>query len=363
MAQRICYHPTQLHPSLPEMDIFNAAILFITSRLEVFSYNALASELLNVDDPHEEPIHLDRCLSPESEEYHILSGMIAVEKELRDTIVIWELNGQIRHLLVDSFIRRSEQGLFLGMFVILKDLGNFVALEQQVHRDEKMDTIGKIAAGIAHEIRNPLTTVRGFLQMMEKRFAAQQMSDEVLYAKMMMDEVEKVNLLVGQLLLLSRPHKMVLKPYFIKDVLDNINNWIEPLTKSQNIDYECHVEENIVLEMDRDLLEQMVIHLAKNAIEAMENGGKLKIACRPAGAYLELDVSDTGPGIPYYQMDKIFDAFYTTKKHGIGLGLSICQRIVADHGGEIRVSSKGFGSTFHIRIPIHRHEIVDFAID
>ena len=237
--------------------------------------------------------------------------------------------------------------------MMMKDLANFTAIEQHMQRTDKLATVGKIAAGIAHEIRNPLTTIKGFLQMMEHRLKAQEMTAELQYIQVMLSEIERVNSLVSELLLLAKPHRAQKLPCSIGALLGDLNPLIELQALLRGIEYEYSVGDVPLIVADPSLIKQVILNLVKNALEAMEEARELRVAVYTSSDHrVQIDVSDTGPGIPYYQIDKIFDAFYTTKEKGTGLGLPICQRIICEHGGEIRVSSKGFGTTFSVLLPV-----------
>jgi len=339
---------------LRTMDWLNAGVAFVSPTLDITIYNALAGQLLSTFVEVGQQVSLKECVSADREEYTLLADLVRSTKEYRDFVVTWELTGTIRHLLIDSFHKHDEQGHLLGVYIVMKDLGNLSSLEQNVQRIDKLATVGKIAAGVAHEIRNPLTTIKGFLQMMENCFETKEMGVELHYAKVMLKEIERVNSLVSELLLLSKPHDVKKVTCSIADIIRELNPVIAAQSLLQSVDYRWSMEEPVVplLEADPQLLKQLLLNLTKNALEAMEKGGSLTITLRLVNNWARIDISDTGPGIPYYHYDKIFDAFFTTKDKGTGLGLPICQRIVSDHGGEIRVSSKGFGSTFSVRLPI-----------
>ncbi|GMA50577.1 hypothetical protein GCM10025857_19340 [Alicyclobacillus contaminans] len=330
----------------------NSGVLYLTKQLELTVYNGLAAQLLDAVVPIGQPVALRECLNPDREEYQVLSAMVTFEREYRNQVMTWAVDGSIRHVLLDSFRKEAPAGTLEGMYVVMKDLGNFTMLEQHMQRSDKLATVGKIAAGIAHEIRNPLTTIKGFLQVMEERFSRQSMHEELHYTRVMLQEIERVNGLVGELLLLSKPHKVEMAPCCLGTVIQEICPLIQSEALLLSIEFECSVKPLPRIVADSGMLKQVLLNLAKNAMEAMENGGMLKISAYPENEWVRVDVSDTGPGIPYYLMDKIFDAFYTTKDKGTGLGLPICQRILADHGGEIRVSSKGFGTTFSVLLPV-----------
>ncbi|MCL6548838.1 MAG: two-component sensor histidine kinase [Alicyclobacillus sp.] len=336
----------------------NLGVLFVSHDLYVSLCNGPARRFVDwwpEDEVASEggAVRLDQCFSEDSEESRLLVQLVRGSRDLSGWLGTWETGGQLRHVLIDTR-RESGPGLRSGVYVVIKDLGDIVALEHQLLRSDKLATVGKMAAGIAHEIRNPLTTVKGFLQVFEQRFAAApELSSELAYTRLMLDEIERVNGLVDELLMLAKPDPGNKQPCSLAELLAELGPLLESESRVRGIQYMCEVSELPPVLLDPALIKQVLLNLARNALEAMEDGGTLKIRAEAAEPWVRVDVIDTGPGIPFYQFDKIFDTFYTTKQHGTGLGLSICQKIVAEHGGEIRVSSKGYGSTFTILLPLN----------
>ncbi|OFW82467.1 MAG: hypothetical protein A2201_06070 [Alicyclobacillus sp. RIFOXYA1_FULL_53_8] len=340
-----------LQDLFPSVESLNSGAFFLSKALQMTLHNQLAGRLLNTVTPVGQTFPLAACLPVHSEEYQVLQQMMASGKEYRDFIVNWEADGRARHVLIDSFTKSDAQGLFLGMNVLMKDLGNFAVLEQKMQKTDKLATMGKVAAGVAHEIRNPLTTIKGFLQMFERRFTDEGRVDELAYTEVMLSDLGRVEALITDLLFLSKPQRIEKSVCSLRTTLEDIHRSVAPEAAKRGIDLHLMVRQLPTLLADGPLLKQAIYNVVKNALEAMEGGGTLGIHAYPISGSIQIDVSDTGPGIPYYLMDKIYDAFFTTKDQGAGLGLPICQRIVGDHGGEIRISSKGFGTTFSFLLP------------
>jgi two-component system, sporulation sensor kinase E len=284
-----------------------------------------------------------------------------VQRTLLDGIVVknhaisWT-NDQERHeLIMDSSLLKDQEGRTVGAYVMFKDVSNLRSLEQQVQRSDRLAMIGQIAAGTAHEIRNPLTSIKGFLQVLKKTLRDNGMEKEYGYTELMLSEIDRINDLVSEFLLLSKPkHTTMTKidvAAVIREILPIINN--EAILHGVTVEYQSALDlPNIVA--DRELLKQVFINICKNGIEAMgADGGILTITEKVDAEEQRLNVliQDTGPGIPSFLIDKIFDPFFTTKEEGTGLGLSVCQRIVHDIGGALRVSSKGYGTIFVVSIP------------
>lgn len=279
----------------------------------------------------------------------ILEGMV-----VRNHALSWTNNQERFELLLDSNVLRDHEGHIAGAYLMFKDVTNLRSLEAQVQRSDRLAMIGQIAAGTAHEIRNPLTSIKGFLQILNKTFAAKNMSKEMGFTEIMLTEIDRVNELVNEFLLLSKPKHVVYQPIdvpsVIKGLLPIIHN--EAILHDVQLVYEPAASLPPVI-ADQELLKQVFLNICKNGIEAMAAGGKLTIIekVNTDEKRVQVEVRDNGPGIPVFVLDKIFDPFFTTKEQGTGLGLSVCQRIVHDMGGHIRVSSKGFGTTFTVSLP------------
>nr|WP_026021584.1 ATP-binding protein [Paenibacillus senegalensis] len=279
----------------------------------------------------------------------ILNGMV-----VRNHAISWMNNQERYELLLDSNLLKDENGTTVGAYVIFKDVSNLRSLEEQVQRSDRLAMIGQIAAGTAHEIRNPLTSIKGFMQVLKNTFIEKGMIKEQDYTDIMLTEINRINELVSEFLLLSKPknvsyQKVDLK-MVMKEILPIINN--EALLHGVNVYYESSPGIPQVI-ADGELLKQVFLNICKNGIEAMVDGGSLSITKKldQDSRRVIIEIRDTGPGIPNFVIDKIFDPFFTTKENGTGLGLSVCQRIIHDIGGSIRVASKGYGTTFTVAIP------------
>ncbi|MFC0215463.1 ATP-binding protein [Paenibacillus chartarius] len=280
----------------------------------------------------------------------ILDGVI-----VRNHAVSWA-NAESRYdLLLDSNVLRGEDGRIVGAYVMFKDVTHLRSLEAQVQRSDRLAMIGQIAAGTAHEIRNPLTSIKGFLQILKSTFEDREMLKERSFTEVMLTEIDRINELVSEFLLLSKPREATLSEVDIQVVLEGILPIIrnEALLHGTEVKYVPLQGGLPSVIADQELLKQVFLNISKNGIEAMGEGGVLTIVERldPLERKVLIDIHDTGPGIPLFLVDKIFDPFFTTKEEGTGLGLSVCQRIVHDIGGTIRVSSKGYGTTFTVGIP------------
>jgi two-component system, sporulation sensor kinase E len=279
----------------------------------------------------------------------VLDGQI-----IRNHAISWTNNQERYELLMDSNLLKDERGNTVGAYVIFKDVSNLRSLEEQVQRSDRLAMIGQISAGTAHEIRNPLTSIKGFLQVLKKSMNDRGMEKEFGYIEIMLKEIDRINELVSEFLLLSKSKHSVYSPVSIstvlREILPIINN--EAILHNVTVQYEAAVNLPMVV-ADRELLKQVCLNLSKNGIEAMTDGGILTLTERvdKGEQKILVEIHDSGSGIPAFLIDKIFDPFFTTKENGTGLGLSVCQRIIHDIGGTIRVSSKGFGTTFTISIP------------
>ncbi|MFC4602012.1 two-component system sensor histidine kinase NtrB [Cohnella hongkongensis] len=272
----------------------------------------------------------------------------------RNRVLIWKRDKQVHRLMIDgeNLVEGVER---TGAFVLFRDVSHLMALEEQVRRSDRLKTIGQIAAGTAHEIRNPLTAIKGFMQLLNKSLADRNMEKEQEFVGIVLSELDRVNDLVSEFLLLSKPKE--LKQTWLK--IGGVIQEILPMIRNEALLYNVTVIYDPMPELppisaDKELLKQVFLNLGKNAIEAMDGGGTLIIRERRSAedsSRITVEFQDTGPGIPADVLEKVFDPFFTTKPQGTGLGLSVCQRIVDDLGGSIEVTSGGEGTLFVVGLP------------
>ncbi len=248
----------------------------------------------------------------------------------------------------------DHEGNMTGTVIVMRDLQEIEELEQRVERSERLAGLGQMAAGIAHEVRNPLGSIKGLAQYFSRKFADE--PDEKKYAEAIINETDRLNRVVSELLDFARPHEPDWRECTITAILDHALRLVQADLTARSIRVERSGEEQVPgLQADPDLLAQAFMNLFLNAAEAMEDGGVLTIQCSVAeqGEALIIAVEDNGKGIPQHALGDIFNPFFTLKKSGTGLGLALVHRIVDNHGGSIDVSSvEGRGTRFIIKLPV-----------
>lgn len=221
-------------------------------------------------------------------------------------------------------------------------------------RAERLAAVGTLAAGLAHEVRNPLNSAQLQLDLLERRVAkGSATSDSVLgIARIVREEIRRLDQLVSDFLAFAQPRPLELKRVTANEILENAVGLISPEVHSLGIELRTEIDGDAgYINVDPQRFRQVFLNLLRNAIEAMSHQGVLTLRTRgpdPSGNVL-IDVEDTGPG--FAEDQPIFDAFYTTKEGGTGLGLAIVHRIVADHGGSIQVASRPGSTCFTIVLP------------
>ncbi|MGC5326758.1 ATP-binding protein [Brevibacillus sp. SYSU BS000544] len=332
----------------------NLGVVVLDDVGRIVEISQLACKLLGVERVQVINQHVDQAFAGIPEEYRLIQREVLEGVKVQNKPTSWTNDNQRYELLVDSNTLQDESGQKVGAYVIFKDVTNLRSFEQKIERSDRLAMIGQIAAGTAHEIRNPLTSIKGFLQMFLQLFTEKEMSRERSYTEIMLTEINRINSLVSEFLLLSKQRDVQYQLVDLNVVFDEILPIVESQALLHGIEVKYKPGGRLPMVVgDTELLKQVFLNISKNGIEAMGNEGRLSISYHyeKQGDKLSIDIHDTGPGIPLYVIDKIFDPFFTTKEEGTGLGLSVCQKIIHDIGGQIRVSSKGYGTTFHILLP------------
>lgn len=259
---------------------------------------------------------------------------------------------------------RDRDGNFVGTILLLRDIKHRKELEEDLKRADRLAQMGTLAAGLAHEIRNPLGGIKGAAQLLRRYVDGNASLRE--YTDIMVREVNRVNQLIEQLLDLSRPPQLKLAPVNIHRILEDVlllegqSGGRAEMTVKKNFDPSLPP-----IRGDRAQLTQVFLNLVKNAFQAMEHGGTLTITTRLETDYhirgqgtgrnrfIWVDLADDGAGIKEDDLAHIFSPFFTTKNNGTGLGLAICYRIIKEHGGLIRVESvEGQGTNFKVSLVV-----------
>lgn len=231
------------------------------------------------------------------------------------------------------------------------DLSKLKRMEVQIRENEKLGILGELAAGIAHEVRNPLTTLKGFLQLIK----ANNHHFEKSFVELMLNEVDRIEMITDEFMSVARPHARVFKQENIVEILQYVVKFLQPQALLKGV--EVHLDsdsQSILLICEKNQLKQVFINLIKNAFEAMPSGGNIYIKVREQkSSFIDVQISDEGIGISEEVLMKLGQPFFTLKEGGNGLGLMMCKKIIDAHNGTMDISSKiGEGTTFKICLPI-----------
>jgi len=273
----------------------------------------------------------------------------AVDRELVCTLH----NGHVVPLEISAAALADESGRIQGTIILFKDLSEVKSLREEVERNQRLATVGRLAAGVAHEIRNPLSSIKGFATYFKERY--REVPEDQHIADIMIQEVDRLNRVVTQLLEFARPVSISRKQISLKEFIVDSLKLVERQAAENGVSVEADLPENgAAAHLDPDKFNQVLLNLYLNAIEAMTDGGRIIVNLEKDEQKnrVEIRVSDTGSGIPESELSHIFDPYFTTKPTGTGLGLAIAHNIIQGHGGEIHTESRvGVGTTFRILIP------------
>jgi two-component system sensor histidine kinase HydH len=247
----------------------------------------------------------------------------------------------------------GEDGSFLGHILLFRDMTEVQDLRREVETSRRLASLGRLAAGIAHEIRNPLSSIKGFATYFKERY--RDVPEDRSTADIMVQEVDRLNRVITELLEFARPMSMTKIPSSPHALVQHSLNTIRQQARQKGIEIQTRLPPDpMEIPMDPDKISQVLLNLYLNALEAMEPGGILSVELARAhdGKGIQIAVRDTGAGIGKEDLAHVFDPYFTTRPAGTGLGLAIVHKIVESHGGEIRVESEpGRGTTVTLSLP------------
>lgn len=293
----------------------------------------------------------------------------AAKKERREVLAMWLaafsssliiflclLRLPEEHKMQAEFLQFSFEytliqmaGIWMVVYLI-EHMYKSLRMEQEIQRTEKLYAMGELAASVAHEIRNPLTVVRGFIQL----FGQQQITIEKRqdYIKIMLEELNRAEEIISDYLTFARPHVEKRERIEIGERIQQVVGVMTSYAMLSNVEIHMEVEPELEVELNRSQFSQCLINLMKNAVEAMPQGGILTVRGFQQGEMVIVEVSDTGKGMSMKEIKRLGHPFYSTKEKGTGLGLMVCYRIVEAWGGKVTVRSvQGKGTCFSVILP------------
>ncbi|MDJ0784574.1 MAG: ATP-binding protein [Desulfosarcinaceae bacterium] len=313
-------------------------------------FNAAAEEITGVDRhriQHQQP---DTILP---------DGLCGIQRQLDQEAIVTEMELECAFLpdraipiSVSAARIANEHGETLGQVLIMRDLTEIRRLQDAVRRQEKLAAMGGLAAGVAHEVRNPLSSIKALATFFADQFETGSESHDA--AKIMVQEVDRLNRVITELLEFSRPTDLNKAVSDLRQLVSRSVQLIQQDAADKGIEIRLEISEKLCPAwIDPDRLTQCLLNLYLNAIQAMADGGLLTIRCTPGTAdRIRIIIQDTGCGIPLDHRQKIFDPYFTTKTQGTGLGLAIVQKIIEAHDGRIAIASSSPGGTsFRVDLP------------
>ncbi|ACV64149.1 signal transduction histidine kinase, nitrogen specific, NtrB [Desulfofarcimen acetoxidans DSM 771] len=259
-------------------------------------------------------------------------------------------NGEIYIEYVSMIPFKDNEGVITHFLRASENITERKQMEKEIARLDKLNLVGEMAAGIGHEIRNPMTTVRGFLQLLASKEECVKYKE---YYDLMIEELDRANSIITEYLSLAKNKPVSLRMVNLNSILATIFPLIQADVLKRNNDVKMEIKDVPDLILDENEIRQLILNLVRNSLEAMPLGGNLTIKTFQDKDFVVLEVQDEGSGIPLELLDKIGTPFFTTKDEGTGLGLAVCFSIAARHNASIEVNTDSSGTVFSVKFCCH----------
>ena len=321
------------------------AILVVSSDGVIIEFNQSAKKLFNTQIELDQSTKIQNVIKNDK-------CIAVLNKEFSMHQVECEINNENRFLLFSKskFIDENDNQ---NIVLVIKDLTELKDLEKQVTRNQQLRAMGKLASGVAHEIRNPLNAIGTIAQQLNKDFEPIENSAEYhSLAGLVYREVKRINETIQNFLRFSRPEPIQKGPFELKELINEIKQQYSKMLFKKSIELIIDQNWNGEVNWDKNQIKQVLINLLQNAIEAIKKDGRIILDIQGENGKISISLHDSGPGISGKNLERIFDLYYTSKAEGTGIGLSVIQRIISEHNGLVTVESKEEeGTTFNIKLP------------
>jgi len=332
----------------------HSAVVAVDKNARIIMFNRLAEDIFSINKEnainqnYESVFPNDDCFLKQTLDKKRTTK--EVEREFRT------FSGEDKFLIIGTSCLFDEEQKFNGAVSVIHDVTELKKYEEEAKRSERLSALGDLAAGVAHEIRNPLNAISITAQRLRSEFIPQREKEEYLsFVKTILDEIKRLDNIINQFLGLAKSQRLELNLTNMNTFLDELMNLVEIEAKEKNILLTKQIEDLPEMKIDPEEMKKALLNIMRNGVQATPPGKAFKVQGFKDDSQnqIVIKIEDSGPGIPRENLSKIFQPYFSTKEKGTGLGLSITYRIISDHKGKIEVESKvGRGTVFTVKLPI-----------
>lgn len=336
------------------LEAMHSAVVAVDENGKIVTLNPLAEDLFGIrkhqaiNEDYNSIFPEDACLLKQALEQKRTTRN--VEAEFRN------ISGEEKTLIIGTSCLFDEEKRFKGVVAVIHDITDLKKYEEEAKRAERLSALGNLAAGVAHEIRNPLNAISITAQRLKSEFIPQKDQEEYAsFTQLILNEIKRLDSIINQFLSLAKAQKLNLVLTDMSRFVNEVANLAEVEARERNIAVTRAIDRLPQAKIDPDELKKAILNIMLNGIQAMPSGGSLSVRSylNDSQRSIVLEIQDSGRGIPREELSKVFQPYFSTKQKGTGLGLSIAYRIISDHKGKIEVKSEvGKGTVFTIRLPV-----------
>jgi PAS domain S-box-containing protein len=332
----------------------NSAVVAVDRDRKIITFNPVSEEIFSLK--RGEVINKDYSLVFPRDEC-LINEVFNSGRSIREMEKKYKLSSGVeKDLVFGASILSDEKGEIQGAVAVIHDITELKKYEEEAKRAERLSTLGNLAAGVAHEIRNPLNAISIAAQRLKNEFVPEKDKEQYAnFTQTILKEIKRLDQTINQFLSLAKAQKLNLASTNIGSFLFEVVSLMEIEAKEKGFTIEKDIGGDLQIRIDREEMKKALVNIILNGIQAMSSGGKMNLSGMLDSSRKEyiIRIEDSGPGIPEENLPRIFQPYFTTKEKGTGLGLAIAYRIINDHKGKIEVESKtGKGTTFTVRLPV-----------
>ncbi len=345
------------------LETMDSGVISINKKNIIKTFNKKSEDIFQLKRDEVIDRNADQALPIKVKNKSIYQLGIQESKKIEDEIEYVTGNHTRKILELNTSLLSGDNDQAGGMVILVRDISRIKKLSEEINRNKRLASLGKLSSGIAHEIRNPLSSIRGLAQFLFQSSAESDEHKEDL--KIILDEVDRLNQLINEILDFSRPKKLDISHFSIQEMIKELVQLLKLENREKEISFQLSLyQKELFIDADRNQIRQALINILLNSIQAISQKGKISISLEKTTFKVEdmiqIVIQDNGSGIDSTDLSHIFDPFFTTRSDGSGLGLSIAHNIIEMHQGTIKVESeKGEGARISVFLPIRRSRKIE----